>query len=357
MIPLHGSEKGHTTALGGFAPHMDIVDIVGQSSITDSSGVPLQSDRVPESQGIDFQYHPNAYTDSPSRFPNQQPHPVPVSGLERGRLIEAYPRVRKLLLATRQAYIDQRYAETPDPELTVHDGISILGALQNLPLYTVVRPHNSVPAQGVLPPFLVVSSNAASGGVGALGAVARGRIGLPLPSGREALDATEEEGSLVGQKTVCAAPSRMITGYLDMLKHGSETIAVGDVREETDGFVDVTELSALVSFGAHMEALYEVHRQRGMADHIASTILRKYNPRTQAHSRRQRQAENALRTFRATIQGAVAAYTLGSRSLNLDLGREPVRDGEFYDVFGETNPLGLETVRLALRKNIDIETI
>ena len=185
-----------------------VVDIF-VNSYTDSSGIPLASDRDDPRliQGIDFQKQPNPFRTSPSRYPNGKPHEVPVSELERERLRQFYPEMLSLLGRVRSTYITETRKKTGrnlDASLTLSESLSILSGLSYLPHYLAHRSTRPFALQGELPPQVIVLSNAASGSRGAMYAFADLHIDDPdveelVPDKTEAIAAIERMGSLISE--------------------------------------------------------------------------------------------------------------------------------------------------------------
>lgn len=313
-------------AANALAAHVPLRQIIeAQASIIDAEGIPLQSDRTPVGNpDIDFEYAACPFANSPSRYPAGQPHETPVSNLERRRLRQSYAGIRAGVLAMREAYI-----ETFGPQFNVNadhlriaDGINILTALQYLPSYVACRADNPVPMAGVIPPRLIVGSNAASGGIAALGAYAKGRIGLPFPEGREALECVEQEGSMVGHKTVCAAAPRMITDYLDLLRLGSDDISHGDIETETDGLLSNDEFTTASKFGLQMETVLSLQSQLRGAHETAMQGLRHYQP----GKHNPRRLRLIREVFHESLLPIVAGAQILSNGINLCLGRTIAKD-------------------------------
>lgn len=338
--------------LGELAPrageHKPLTDIIAvHHEITDISGVPLDSDRTPVPNDIDFEYTACPYKDSPSRFPDGQPHPMPMSGLERQRLISSFPLVRRQLLASRAAFLDLHgYDDTHD--LTMDEGLVILGSMQCLPSYAVNRLRKPVPASGVFPQHLIVGANSASGAMGALGATRRAQ-NEPLPTGGQAVAATEAEGSMIGSKTVCAAPVHMMTGFLELLRRGTEKVKHSGIEMETEGIITLKEFGRLASFGYYYEALLATHEAKYQADRACWPAIDAYNP--QKHN--PRRAIAAIKKLKQDLQPAIQSYRAISMHLNQELGRNPFDPSEFADVYTD-NILALMSIKVAREKGLDV---
>ncbi len=337
------------TGLAPLGEHRDFDEIVRtRKGITDITGVPLDSDRNQPPPDLDFEYKACPYSESPSRYPHGQPSEVPMSGLESRRLSQSFPEIRRLLLASRIAYL-RLIGAGEDHELTVEDGLSILGALQYLPSYLTERYKDPVAPKDELPQHLIVGANCASGATGAVGACAQGDTRLPMPAGEILLQAaeTEPDGGLVGRKTVCAASPRMIAQFLNLLRDGSESIDHGTVADETSKMLNPEELGAAVLVGVSLESVLGYNQIAMVADATCAPILEKYNPK----KHNPRRATAAYKEFSERVAVFVHGYEQTTAITNLALHREPMRDDEFTDVL-TNNRYGFASIRLAKAKGL-----
>ncbi len=328
------------------APHMELNDVLKSGYfIRDVTGVPLNSDRgetVPVD--IDFAYQACPYSDSPSRYPDGQPHEMPMSGLERDRLFESYARVRKLTLAVRDAYMNEK---PEDYELTVLDGLNIFAALQYLPKYLVNRAENPVPADQ-LPQHIVVGANCASGSIGAIGAFARGNIIQLLPPAEVMMAAAEEEGSLVGSKTVCAAPPRMIRDYLETLRSG-KSITRKNIGAESDGLLKDGELRHALIFGQNIDMIMPTITRLQEVDSAIAGFISAYDPESDDPSI----LEKFTEVWSGNIRFTIDLLQQISSNVNLALGRQPFEKDDFSSVIKE-NQFGLVSIELAKQKGFEL---
>jgi hypothetical protein len=230
--------------------HMELPEIVNiWGTISDESGVPLDSDLTKLAEGIDFKYKSCPFRESPSRYGKSI-----VSGLEQERLSSTHCDTISYLLSVRRKYMEiTGFSE--DRPLVIVDGQNILGLMQFLPVYLVKRAKDPVDIEGSLPKHLVVGSNSASGSYGALGCYSERSSSLILPDGDVALQKVEEKGSLVGERTACAASPAMIVKFLDLLKNGSSDYEEHDISEATDGLLPESEFGNALIFGQRSEAL------------------------------------------------------------------------------------------------------
>jgi hypothetical protein len=333
--------------------HRDLVDINNsRTTITDENGVPLESDRRNPPESLDFDYQLCPYSDSPTRYPDGSPSSIPMSGLEHGRLMKSYPRIRRELLATRAAYLSL-FGMSDDYELSTQDGINILCAIQGLPTYLTERVKNPVSTQNELPQHLVVAANCASGGIGGIGSFTNGRIydRIPLDTGATILNAAENEpsGGLVGDKTACAAPPNMIRQFINLLRDGNEVINYGTLEEETDDLLTRSELPNALSVGLNMESVLVYNEVLQQADYELSKLLEKFNPR----KHNPRRIRSGLDDFSEALSLFVSGCYNASSSINIALGRAANRPGEFERVVAG-NTFCINSIRIAKSKGITI---
>lgn len=192
---------------------------IGAHSIIDTTGIPLSSDRGPSNlvKGIDWQYQACPFRDSSSRYPNGQPHPTHMSGLERQRLASHYPQIIEGMHSLRSAFTESTRSSDLDTTQPLNTGEmrTLLRAMVYLPGYLTQRAINPVNIHGGLPPEFIVLSNSSSGTLGALegflelGGNSRADL-KKVPDPESMLKAIERVGSMVGPKTICvAAPEQM----------------------------------------------------------------------------------------------------------------------------------------------------
>ncbi len=305
-------------------------------TITDETGVALGSDRVPTGQGNDFDYRQCPYSDSPSRNVEGRM----ISGLEHDRLKHSYPDIRRYLLAARAGYL----ALPTIPEnhtLQVIDGVNILAFMHYLPAYLVNRADNPVAVQGELPRHIVVGSNSASGGSGGIGAVARGKLDLPLASGEAALQAVEDKGTLVGKKTVCAASPRMITNFLNLVREGSSSDEFGDIAHETHGLLPADEFGQALVFGCRMEELYGIIEVMAMLDGAHAKSLAE---RIEAGA--DSQVWPIMKSFHGMLSPLIAKCVSVTSDLNVCLGRDPIAQDDEEAEIWKNNTMKMKTLTL-----------
>lgn len=334
--------------------HVDIFDILEhRREITDETGVPLSSDRVSPPIDIDFEYTKCPYLDSPTRSPGGRPGKIPMSGLERDRLRQSFPEIRRSLLAIRAGYISMLGLEQ-DKEFTVEDGLNVLSIIQGLPTYLTERSAHSVPINDSLPQHFIVGSNASSGAMAAIGAYAQGRPRIIMPEGDVLLHAAETlPGSgLVGKLTVCAAAPSMIKQYLDLVRQGSQVVEFGSVEDETSGLLTTKELGNALLLGVHLESLHGINNDIFNSDCLCLEVLEKYNHR----KHNPKKARRAYEDFIADLKSLIPRYDRASYFMNVALGRTGEREGEF-DKFIETNPLNLRSFKLARDKKLGSKAV
>ena len=333
-------------SLDGLAPHVPLKTIVETDTlVADVTGIPLLSDRGPLGQEIDFSYRECPYKNSPSRYPDGQPHEVPMSELERRRLGESYPDIRRLLLAVREAKMGN---VDPETEMSVSSALSILGLMQYLPRYLVNRAQKPVDPES-LPVRLVTASNSASGSIAAIGAFARGRVFQRLPQGEVLLAGAEAQGAMVGKKSVCVASPRMIVHFLDTLRAGDPKLSHGTVEEETGGLLRQDEVPRATTFGDLQETVGPVLGELNGVDRTVVEPLRKFNPK----KHNARKIRGPLGELEAQLRHTVSALGQISASSNLMLGRSP-EIGDEFEAAISGNMFSLKSLPIARQKGLTL---
>ena len=234
---------------------------MADSPITDINNIPKESDRDFYAEdlhtGIDFQYQACPFANSPSRFPNGEPHKVPLSGLERDRLAENYYEILDNLRVVRDFYIDEtRIGDDKKSPLSVYDTREVLMALNFAAHYLVYRRTNPAKARGELPVDILVMSNAAAGSLAALSQlVITDRIDIDtmetvVPDPKRMINVVEENGHMVGEKTVCAASPELMEHFFKAVVDGPKRTGNGSLSS----LVEKSEMVDLFKFG---RAMYE----------------------------------------------------------------------------------------------------
>lgn len=335
-------------------PHLELGVITGITrQITDETGIPLKSDRVPElAEGIDFEYIACPFADSPSRMQLDLPpeERIPISNLERRRLKQSYPRIKRLVLSMRDAYT-QEFDVDPEQPLNVEEATRIMASLSALPIYLTQRYRRPVDATGALPQYIVVGSNGGSGAVGALNGFRFNSWALPTPSGEEAQAKVESENRLVSQKTGCAASPHQITDLFRVLAHGNPKVTRGDIEEETDGLVLPSEFRLILGMGQVVDKLEAADYPMQVAEAIFLTQIgqhkKKHNPR---------RMNVAVESYRYSIAELANVAQEQSVMANHVLGRVAYDPGEFTNVVSR-NVFRLHGIREARAKGVNIPDI
>lgn len=276
--------------------YMEVVSV----PLVDNRGIPLSSDRAPKEliQDLDFEYKPCPFRDSPSRYPDGQPHEIPVSGLEQRRLVEHYDMALGLAAGVRQ----RLFPDKGSASLSNYETIQVLQSLKWLPHYLAFR-GGSQYNTGRLHPGVVITSNCAAGTLGGLYAGLEDRaqveneaVGLP-PEAAQMIAASEKRGTMIGENTVCAASPRMMKKFIEA------TSNTGDVKVQ-DESEDVTEILETVHLGKLRLFVDSVL----MAEHIVSGIppFTEHSQREATELRSQMQATRNSRK-KARIRGVQLA--------------------------------------------------
>lgn len=247
------------------APALGVFDL-GVSDVVDSTGVPRSSDRGnPElRKHLKFDMRQTPFTDSPSRIQADAEDPKPMSEFERKRLANHYAELLSIVGAVRARYITEvrnqgNWMGEVAP-LTSKETKEVLSGLFHLPDYLVHRANNSVEPFGVMPPALIIMSNAASGTLGALVGYLNkyGESAMKFvtpPSAKEMIKIAEEdpEAPMVGAKTVCVASPKLMHHFIGSVVHGPGSY----YRDAFDlsEWVSADEYVNMVKFGDHS---YEV---------------------------------------------------------------------------------------------------
>lgn len=291
--------------------------------------MPLSSDReCPEiAEKIDWQYGKCPYKNSPSRNPHGVPHKIPMSFLERDRLSQAFPDMLQIVEDVRQVFIAERGLSA---DLLLYDARALLKGLKFLPTYLVARGDNAFSPDQVLPPTLIVLSNSASGSLGATGSLLDRNLLNPdpanviaVPDVDKAIGYTEEIGSMVGQKTVCAAYPAMMKRFINTAVHGRE---VSDrqppMSERTKfniwDFLKPEELPSLIDFAESLEFCHEAFAVLSHFDFEASTKLKEHIKKKHSDRRMRQVVADYIAKAELTMHAVVAHQV----RMNVCLGRE-----------------------------------
>lgn len=305
---------------------------VTETFYVDSTGIPLSSDRREPDyvNQIDFQYRPNAFKNSPSRYLGGKPHPIPVSGLEQRRLGETYRDMMGIVETVRDGFVGH-FTKHKDPSrpLDVIETSKLLDALTALPHYLTFRTVKSFSPQGEIPPSVIVLSNSASGSKGALEAwielhqqeVAFHR---KTPDVEEMIEITENIHTMapVHGKTVCAASPAQQRHFLEAVIHGpSEKSIVADnadlLREE--------EVEAFVKFGVALKrGIYAASGLRGF-DAYTRQLIQGVLDAGEITPDRKKEAQDVadayLEQFLSRIAHSLSIISFSEQEMNEVLGR------------------------------------
>lgn len=210
-------------------PAISLVDISRHAwRCTDSTGIPLSSDRADPTivAGIDWEYQPFPFAESPSRFLS----PRPMSGLEKRRFLAHHLALFSVMEALRAMYIDQVLKIDPlsgRSKLTLQEAEALHRALIYLPHYLTHRTRDMIPNQGVLPPSIIILSNGCGGALGAMNSYIVDQekdqgegVMRTSPAGGLLVQNAEDHKSMVGDKTVCPIAPRQQGAFIEALLQG-----------------------------------------------------------------------------------------------------------------------------------------
>lgn len=247
IIPIASESEGATKP-----PAISIFQI-WDTRYLDTSGIPSSSDRGnPEVvKEIDWDYQPNPFKNSPSRYPDGQSHSTPMSGLERRRLAETYPTMLSILAVIRNSYLKLIDGKTDTRALSSLEMQRILRGLMYLPHYLSLRGKNPIPPKHALDPAFITISNSASGTLGALEAYLEQRGYNPKdltspPDSEKMIEAAEKTGAMVGEKTLCVASPQQMQHFMNAVINGPETHR--NTFDVTHWF-DESEVFSIIKFG------------------------------------------------------------------------------------------------------------
>jgi len=238
--------------------HVGIIEVHAANFI-DTNGIPLTSDReLPEIvETIDFDYRPNNFRTSPSRYPNGKPHPIPVSGLEQRRLGESYRDMMQAISLIRDGYLNalQNRTDKTGP-LSAHELFGLLHIFKFLPHYLSFRAEEAMEKVGDMPPVVLVLSNSAAGTLGALGSWMDVHESDPdflskTPNVEEMIILAETTGTMAlpGKKTVCAASPAQQKHFMDAVIFGPSDKSLPGTKID---FLEKSEIISLAKFGNAM---------------------------------------------------------------------------------------------------------
>ncbi len=327
LISLHVSE------LGSRLPGVNVLEIVG-AHISDSTNVPLVSDRAPKrlTAGIDWQYQSCPFQNSISRYPDGKPHETPISGLERKRLQDNYPRSLSIVKVIRDTFVanTRTSGENNVQSLNALEMRGILRALSYFPHYLTLRASNPIPARGALPPEIVVLSNAAAGTLGSLEAYLGPQedpafLRMP-PKVEEMIMASEELGTMVGDKTVCVASPEQMRHFISYIVNGDERYQ--ERFDITPFFTPDKEIAPLCVFGQETYLSHTGIEKFRMLDSLASEdikrhIKKRHNPR---------RIRSIMNEFSQLSKRLLHELNQRQEAVNMSLGRRP-RDQITLDMF------------------------
>lgn len=344
-LPPQG-RKPEEKALG---PHLSLSDIYASRQLTDVEGVPVESDRMPGAEEIDFEYVPCPYQDSPARMQAGVDDPKPMSNLEKRRLTKSYPDIKRLLLATRQAVLDEvRGRNSEHIDVTTEEAHLILAGLHYLPDYLVLRYRNPLPLQRAVPMHIVVGSNAASGALGALGTYCNGDMSLPAPTGKEANEVVElqDPHTLVGDhNTVCAAAPAMIRNYISLIRDGAETPSP-TLHRASGGLITRSDIMKVVAFGNQMEQFAHLLRSYTKIDAHFTQQLKVHRP-----GRPKAQIRPVVDELKSSLRAGHARGLGIENSANRELDRELIAPMS-VTFKPDYNPWKLQSVKIAIAKGL-----
>lgn len=329
----HPDRKNLDRPQGG-KPHVRITEVHAATFI-DSTGVPLTSDRgKPEAiKDIDFDYRPNTFRTSPSRYPDGKPHEIPVSGLEQRRLGESYRDMMQTISEVRNGFIDMlSYPKAKTEPLNAHEFLAVLGVLRFLPHYLAYRSHNPMAQNGEIPPMVMVLTNSASGTKGALGAwmdVHESEVDYlnKVPDVDEMITLIENIGSMApkGGKTVCAASPAQQRHFMDAVIYGPSDKSKS---QSEHSFMPSTEIPSLIRFGYAINSASGLLGEILRLDHVNAQIIEGLKNASSVLNVGEEETTSAIqRVSEKFIEGVkplLSRIDAAESSMNRALGREEV---------------------------------
>jgi hypothetical protein len=298
---------------------------IHQTIFIDTMGIPLTSDRgdLTHTQGIDFKYVPNNFKDSPSRYPNGRPHPIPMSGLEKDRLEASYGSLLPLVGRVRQNFIQYSREETgiePSEPLNVDEALKVLFGLAYLPHYLVYRTRGPFAPMGQIPFEIFILSNAAEGSRASIAAFMEENRDDPelfarIPDVEEAIDASERLKRMVGDKTVCVASPKQMKHFIGSVIDGSEKLGECTFEE----ILPDDEIRSLVEFSSgYFDARLRTNALQNIDEWLAANIQDALEKKIDT-----RRINQAIQPYYSHIQKLLRELTGRESDMNRALGRQP----------------------------------
>ncbi|HVZ11960.1 MAG TPA: hypothetical protein VG965_02930 [Patescibacteria group bacterium] len=225
--------------------------------ITDSTGIPLKSDRDdPEViTGINFDYGPSIFKSSPSRYPGGEPVSTPMSRLEQRRLGHAHAEMSVIM-----EYVKSRMypLQREDESLNTQQLHNLFNVLRFMPYYLVSRRDNTLQARGEIPPAFIILANGAAGSNAAIGAYSKRfdndlEILASRPTATELKDAAEDSGEMIGEKSICVASPQQMEQFLN------EAIKPPEIDSELssfEGLLQDDEVASYVKFAVYAASAF-----------------------------------------------------------------------------------------------------
>jgi hypothetical protein len=247
---------------------------------TDSTGIPIASDRSkPEViKDINWDYQSCPFADSPSRYPNGAPHPIPISGLERKRLGTHYSSTLSILEYVKDGFFNSVEATDLPREsrqLSTRESEVILKGLMFLPHYLVWRANNSFPPDGALPPAVIILSNSSSGSLGGLQAYMDENYANPElykkpPVVSSVIEASERSRAMIGHKTICTASPDQMHHFISSIVSGA---TVKGSQVTPSDLLHKSEVANLLRFGEQAYEAREEIERFGQSDTHATQMI------------------------------------------------------------------------------------
>ncbi|HVT01264.1 MAG TPA: hypothetical protein VHE53_03475 [Patescibacteria group bacterium] len=327
-----------------------------RTTYIDASGITLASDRDrPEYvEDINWDFVPNSFKTSPSRYPHGHPHEKPISRLERKRLNVNYMAMLGLVGRVRDAYLEGVLGPDVDKSqpLSLQQSSELLDALRYLPQYLSYRSQNALKPHGELPPTIVVLSNGASGGKGAIEGLKYldGSNLDSVPNIEDAIAMVEDLGALIGKgKTICVASPEQIRSFLNAVVYGPDSNY--DKNAFQDIF-DVSEIASLIKFSESFSVLLdEFEKIKSIDRNLAERINELVEGYTTTSA-----LKAVINEFYLKTEASFKVMTLSQKNMNLALERN-VHDCDLTaDIAQDDFGLGIPKFRLDLETFINSRT-
>lgn len=315
------------------APSVSLFDM-HMTYFTDTTGIPLDSNRRvenPHTAGIDFELQKCPFSDSPSRYPNGEPHEKPMSGLERRRLNEHYQQNLSAFKYVRDIQIASREDGDTTRPLSVGETRDLLAGMAYLPHYLVFRAENPLMPTGEIPVDVLLDASVALGAFAATTLVVQHDNISKEDFDRVSFDPdrlveeAEKAGTMVGELTVCvASPKQMVHFLREVIEGPSVESGLGNI----ESLLKPEEVSNLLKLGKSMM----------VSNHIVVSIVQSDNDFSDnfaslVHRDKLKEAEQLLQEYQKDIKKSFELLLVGNTRAQDALGRKPQKRSKFAQDF------------------------